>query len=202
MLQLLNVPIWAQWLLLLPLGLVLLVAAITDWRERKIFNWLTYPAALGAIVLHLLVFGFASTGIALLTGLGVIVLGLIILPFGWLGGGDIKLLAVIGLALGPAALYEIFFYAVLVGFIMGMALSLKNGYLIDLLKRLGRFIASIFVSMSTRTNVTTSLETDERAYLPFAIPIFFGAILATTDAYLEWPMILDSVRQIMGQLGP
>ncbi len=195
-----DAPTWAQWLLLLPLGIVLLVAAVTDWRERKIYNWLTYPAALVALVLHVIVFGFSSAGVALLTGLAVVFVGLLILPLGWLGGGDIKLLAVIGFALGPAALYEIFFYAILAGFVMGMAISVFNGYLWDLLKRIGAFLKSLAMTVATRTNVSQKLETDERAYLPFAIPILIGALLATTDLYCQWPMILDSTREIMASV--
>lgn len=84
--------------------LLTLVAAITDWRTGKIPNWLTLSG---------LIVSFAWQGIdrgmtgALVAGLGVIACALV--P--WLlyratkgqaiGGGDIKLLAAIGAALGP-----------------------------------------------------------------------------------------------------
>lgn len=195
-----EIALWAQLLLLIPLGVVLATAAVTDWQQRKIYNWLTYPAALGGLVLHTIAFGFGGLATGFLTALAVLVLGLIILPFGWLGGGDIKLLAAIGATLGPEPLFEIFFYSLFVGLLMGLSLSLVNGYLWELLKRIGRFLKSIVISVATRTNVTGDIETDERAYLPFAIPIFVGAVFATTDAYLQWPLFMDWVRQSLSAL--
>ncbi len=195
-----DAPTWAQYLLLIPLGVVLFVAAVTDWRQRKIYNWLTYPAFLIGLILHTAAFGFSGLAAGLLTGFGVVFIGLIILPFGWLGGGDIKLLAVIGATLGPWPLYEIFAYAVFVGFVMAICLSLINGYLWELIKKLGRFLRSLFWSVSTQTNLTEKLETDERGYLPFAIPILIGAVFATTDVYLQWPLFLDWIRLTMRSL--
>lgn len=190
-------PAWAQWLLLAPLAAVLATAAITDWRHRKIYNWLTYPAFAGALILHTVVFGWSGLAAGFLTALVVLIIGLVILPFGWLGGGDIKLLVVIGAALGKGPLFEIFFYAVCVGFLMGVSLSLVNGYLWELCKRIGRYLKSLVLTVVTRTNLSEELETDERAYLPFAIPIFIGAAFAVTDVYLGWPLFLDWIRESM-----
>lgn len=192
-----DAPLWGQILLLAPLAVVLVIAAVTDWRKRKIYNWLTYPTVLGGLVLHTIVFGFGGLLTGVLTVLGVLVIGLMILPLGWLGGGDIKLLGAIGATLGPAALFEVFFYAVFVGFVMGICLSAVNGYLLELLRRIGRYLKSLFLSATTRTNLTTDVETDERAYLPFAIPILVGATLAATDVYLQWPLFLDWLRESM-----
>lgn len=188
---------WAQYLLLVPLALVLFVAAVTDWRNRKIYNWLTYPAFLVGLLLHTIAFGLSGLAAGALTGFGVIAVGLLILPFGWLGGGDIKLLAVIGATLGPWPLYEIFAYAVFVGFVMAICLSVVNGYLWTLIKKMARFLRSLFLTVSAQTNLTEKLETDERGYLPFAIPIFVGAVFATTDVYLQWPLFLDWMRETM-----
>ncbi len=195
-----DAAIWAQYLLLIPLGVVLATAAVTDWRERKIYNWLTYPTLLGGLVLHTVAFGFSGLLAGFLTALVVLFLGILILPFGWLGGGDIKLLAAIGAALGPGPLFEIFFYSLIVGLVMGLSISLVNGYLFELLKRIGRFLKSIAFTVATGTNVTGDLDTDDRAYLPFAIPIFVGAIFATTDAYLQWPMFMDWIRETLSGL--
>ena len=189
-----EAPIWAQYLLLAPLALALLTAAITDWRKRKIYNWLTYPAVLVGLALHTITFGLHGFAAGVVTAVIVIIIGLIILPFGWFGGGDIKLLAAIGATLGPAALFEIFFYSVLVGFVMGICISLVNGYLWDLIKRIGRYLRSLFLTVATRTNLTQELETDDRAYLPFAIPILVGALLAVSDIYFQWPLFMDWLR--------
>lgn len=192
-----EAPVWGQLLLLVPLGVVLAVGAATDLRDRKIYNWLTYPMVVVGLILHTIVFGLAGLG-AGLVGAGIVLgIGLIILPFGWLGGGDIKLLAAVGATLGPGALFEIFFYSVVVGFVAGVVLSLVNGYLWQLLARIGRYLKWLVLSATTRTNLTTDLEPDDRAYLPFAVPVLLGAVLATTDAYLDWPLLLEWIREAM-----
>ncbi len=192
-----DAPIWAQYLLLIPLGVALLVAAVTDWRERKVYNWLTYPLVIVGLILHTIAFGLSGLIAGGLTAVIVLIVGLIILPFGWFGGGDIKLMIAIGATVGPAALFEIFFYSLFIGLLMGLSFSLVNGYLWTLLKRIGRFLKSLVISVSTRTNVTEELVTDERAYLPFAIPLFVGAVFATTDVYLQWPLFMDWLRESM-----
>lgn len=189
--------LWGQLLLLIPMAAVLLIAAITDWRSRKIYNKLTYPSAAIFLVLHTIVFGFTGLGIALLTVLGVLILGIPMMIPRWLGAGDIKLLAVVGAGLGPAPLFHIFFYSLLVGMLMGISLSLINGYLGTLLKRIGGLVKGIFLSAVTRTNVMQAIETDERAYLPFAIPILLAFVLACTDLYFEWPLVLETIRETM-----
>lgn len=197
-----DAPIWVQYLLLLPLGCALLVAAVTDFRERKVYNWLTYPMVVVGLLLHTIAFGLSGFLIGFLTALAVLVVGLLILPFRWFGGGDIKLLIAIGATLGPTALFEIFFYALLVGCGMGFGLALFGGYFRSLFRRLGRFIRSLAMSAVTMTNMTEDLETDQRSYLPFAIPIFIGAALATSDALLQWPLLLETIRGTMAALIP
>lgn len=192
-----EAPLWGQLLLLVPLGAVLTVAAVTDWRHRKVYNWLTYPAIVGGLLLHTVVFGLGGLGTGLVTAAIVLIVGLLILPMGWLGGGDIKLLVAVGATVGPGALFEIFFYSVAVGFVIGVCRSIVNGYLWELLGRIGRFLQSLFLTVTTRTNLTTRMETDERAYIPFAVPILFGIVLAATDVYLQWPMLLDWIRETM-----
>ena len=107
-----------------------LIAAVTDFRYRKIYNAVTYPA-LGLLVL----IGLAETT-GLLEGLTLVspenaVLGFLFAAvltgtawyFGQLGGGDVKLALVIGLGFGwdygfPALLFALLLSAVWAGVCM------------------------------------------------------------------------------------
>ncbi|MFV1959997.1 MAG: prepilin peptidase, partial [Planctomycetota bacterium] len=86
----------------LPLLLVLGLAVWTDVRDGKVYNRLTYPAALLGLVLNATVrppgvgLGQASLGLAV----GFIPLFLAF-AVGGLGGGDVKLMGAVGAFLGP-----------------------------------------------------------------------------------------------------
>ena len=81
-----------------------LVAGWTDWRFRRIPNWLTVPALVAGIALNSLAAGWVGAKESLLgVGLG---LGLL-LPFVLirsLGAGDWKLVGALGAFLGPSRL--------------------------------------------------------------------------------------------------
>ncbi len=92
-------------LLLVALALALLVAAATDLRSRTISNGLNLAIALGAP------FFWWASGLglwpdaALQLGLAAIVFGLFTaaFAFGWMGGGDVKLLGALALWLPAVA---------------------------------------------------------------------------------------------------
>jgi prepilin peptidase CpaA len=180
---------WGQILLLVPLGVILAIAAYTDIRERKVFNKLTYPAFLVGLLIHpIATMSLAGLGWGLLAGLVALVIGLLILPLGWIGGGDIKLLAVVGAFLGLQGLAQVFFYSVICGFALGMIMALFSGYLFEMFRRLFLFIRGLIRMVIYRTrNVASPLEKDQRSHMPFAVAIFAGGILAWLDAFYGWP---------------
>jgi len=82
------------------------IAALTDLRTGHIPNWLTLPAIALALVAHL-VTGGAMGG--LFSVIGLVLCGFFPLVLFWrgaMGGGDVKLFAAIGAALGPALALE------------------------------------------------------------------------------------------------
>ena len=88
----LTVPVWAA----LAVAAVTLVAADKDFKARKIPNALTFSAVLLGLAAHGLsggVHGFTQAG------LGALIAGAILLPgwlLGWMGAGDVKLMAAVG----------------------------------------------------------------------------------------------------------
>ncbi len=189
--ELLELPLWRQLVVLGPLGLALLIAAFTDLRERKVYNWLTYPTVLIGLLAHTIAMGWSGLASGLLTAIAALFLGVLILPTGFIKGGDIKLLIGVGAFLGARALFEVFFYSVFAGFALGLIMSLFTGYLFTLLKRIWRLLKGYILMLVYRTkNFKPTLEEDERSKLPFAFAIFIGAILTVTEHLYGWPGLL------------
>ena len=97
-----------------------LIAGWTDWRWRRIPNWLTVPALLAGIGFHCLATGWTGAKESLLgAGLG---LGLL-LPFVLirsLGAGDWKLAGALGAFLGPSRMITVLLGTVLVAGLMAV----------------------------------------------------------------------------------
>jgi prepilin peptidase CpaA len=118
------------------LGLMLL-ATVTDIQSQKIYNWTTYPGIGIAILLAVLgsttnltnvaLVGIDQSLIGFLVAGGVMLLCFVLFQ---IGGGDVKLLAMVGAFLGPAAGIE----TVLWTFVLGGAMAM-----IILIWKLGAF---------------------------------------------------------------
>ena len=99
---------------------VAIVAAIWDWRTRRIPDWLTYGTILVAVPSHaVLAWRLHGTLLQVLTAAGISVLGALVcglLPFlcwhrGLCGGGDVKLFAALGALLEPFLGFEAQLYS-------------------------------------------------------------------------------------------
>ena len=184
-------PLWRPLLMLCPLGLVLLVAAWTDLRQRKVYNKLTYPAILVGLLVHTVAMGLDG----LLAGLAAagltLVLGLLVITTGWIRGGDIKLLIAVGAFLGLRGLFEVFFYSVLAGLFIGLGITAANGFLRQMFQRVWHMIRDTMLMLIYRTkNLAPTFEPDERSKMPFAIAILAGGALTVTEHLWGWPGLL------------
>jgi prepilin peptidase CpaA len=99
-----------------------LIAGWTDWRSRRIPNWLTVPGLAIGILANLIIFGWAGCKASLMgAGLGL----LLLLPFvaiRSLGAGDWKLVGALGAFLGPERLLLVLLGTFLVNGIMAVIL--------------------------------------------------------------------------------
>lgn len=77
------------------------LCALTDYRTRRIPNWLTVPAAISGLVYS----AVSPTGMGLPASLAGFAVGMALLLLPWLlgggGMGDVKMLAALGTWLGP-----------------------------------------------------------------------------------------------------
>lgn len=197
--HLLAMETWKTVLLLGPLGVVLLIAAWTDLRERKVYNKLTYPAILIGLALHTVTLGLDGLIAGLIAAGLMLLVGLFLIATPAIKGGDIKLLMVVGAFAGGKALLEVSFYAVFAGFFLGLFMSLKNGYLRIMLARLWRLLKGYVLMLLYRSkNLEPKLEPDERSKIPFAIAIFVGGILVVTEHLYGLPGLLTWYASSLG----
>lgn len=102
------------------------VAALTDFANQRVPNWLTMPATVLALCLQSAVGG----GAAVLSGLTGWLAGFALLIFfyaqGGMGAGDVKLMAAIGAFTGPYRVFWIFLYTALFGGVYALGIVIYS----------------------------------------------------------------------------
>jgi len=99
------------------LVLILLSAGIEDARRREIANWKNAAIALMAPAWwYLQGYGWADAGIQFAIAIGVFALFVGAFHFGWMGGGDVKMIGALALWLpGQALLFMLMVMSVIGG---------------------------------------------------------------------------------------
>lgn len=108
----------------------MLVASVTDVKSHKIYNWTVYPGMVVGLVANLWLGGWDGSwehgwdGLRH-SGTGFLICGVVMLVcfvFFDVGGGDVKLVAMMGAFLGTDAGIEAMLWTFTIGSIMGMAI--------------------------------------------------------------------------------
>lgn len=122
------------------------VAAVTDVRRQKIFNWTTYPGILAGIALNALTGGWPAAEESLLGFLacgGVMLACFVFFPD--LGGGDVKLIAMLGAGLGLNDGILAMLWTFVIGFAAGLAVLVWNFGALTLILRTLRAVREAVV---------------------------------------------------------
>lgn len=117
------------------------IAAATDLWRHKIYNWLTYPGILAGLFLNTWETGWDGfqhgvSGLALCGGLMVVCFVLF-----QIGGGDVKLLAMIGAFLGPHKSLEVLLWTFVLGAIVGVGLLIWRLGFVCVVRSVARHLA-------------------------------------------------------------
>jgi prepilin peptidase CpaA len=145
------------------------IAGWTDWRSRRIPNWLTVSGALIGLAVNVMV-GRWSGLTTSLKGLG---LGLaLLLPFVLvrsLGAGDWKLAGALGAFAGPGPLTDWLVWSVFVAGIMALALVIYKGRVRQTLANIGHIIGSLVTFRLPGERV--SLDNPDSLKIPYGVAL-------------------------------
>jgi prepilin peptidase CpaA len=145
------------------------VAVATDVSMRRIPNLLNAALALAAVVLAAM-HGPLAVASTIATFGAVLVLGFVAFSLGWLGGGDVKLLAAGAAVLGFPDAIPFIIYTAIGGGVLALAFAVATGRLVPVLKAVA-LVLRPFAFKGTVAVAPTSPMT-----LPYACAIAFGAV--------------------------
>jgi prepilin peptidase CpaA len=175
----------ARLLPMIPLIVLLIIAAGIDLRSRRIPNWLVLIVMVGGAALTLTRFRIVSPGQAALgacTALGLTV-GLYALKA--LCGGDLKLLVAVGFWTGPLGILFVFCAAGVAGMIIVLITSALQGRLTKLLHN--STLLAINIVHLNQVGMEHVIATGQstrtiKSYLPWAVSVTIGVL-----TLLAWP---------------
>jgi prepilin peptidase CpaA len=150
-------------------------AGITDWRSRRIPNWLTVSGAAVGVAANTVLYRWPGLKSALLG----IALGLVLLlPFvaiRSLGAGDMKLAGALGACLGPRELLAVLIGGILVAGILALAVVIAKGRLRQTLRNMAHMLAALFSLRLPGGEV--SLDNPESTKIPFGVALALAVLL-------------------------
>ena len=155
--------------------LLALIAGWTDFRSRRIPNWLTVPGLATGLAMNIALGGKAAL-LASLEGVGV---GLaLLLPFVLLrslGAGDWKLAGALGAFTGPGRLVDLLLGSVFVAGVMAVGLIIYKGRTRQTMSNIGHILVSLVTFRLPGDRV--SLDNPDSLKVPYGVALAFTAVL-------------------------
>jgi prepilin peptidase CpaA len=164
-----------------------LIAGYTDWRWRRIPNWLTVPAFAAGLAANAAIGRWPGLKASLLgAGLGL----LLLLPFVLLralGAGDWKLAGALGALVGPAILTDVLMASVFVAGLMAFALVIYKGRVRQTLRNIAALLGSLLRLHMPGAEV--SLDNPQSLKVPYGVALALSTVL-----YGLWSLKMRGVR--------
>jgi prepilin peptidase CpaA len=154
---------------------VAVAAAVTDLKERRIPNRLTYPAIVSGLLLQLALHGWTG----LLLGLsGALLFGGVFMPFYLIraiGAGDVKLATALGSIVGIGAALEVMFATALAGGVLAIFVVIGSGRMIETLRNT-LWVAGFHLQHGLQTHPVVNLDNPATLRMPYALAFAAGTL--------------------------
>lgn len=160
------------------LGVLVVVAAVLDFRTRRVPNWLTAGGVVVGLGLHVFLDGWGGLKFSLLgLGLGFVIF-LPLFALRGMGGGDVKLMAAIGAMAGVTNTFVIFILTAVLGGVLAMGMLLWKGGMGRTFRNVGFILGQLARGRAPHAK-RPELDIDSSASmkLPYAIPMALGTLL-------------------------
>ena len=162
------------------LALVLVVsAAVTDFRWHKIPNVLTFPSMGLGLVGH----GIAHGWDGIVLSLGGWALGLLLLlgfyAMGGMAAGDVKLLAAVGSILGPENVFQVFLIATLLGGLYALGVMIQESGLQGMFRRVWAMLTTLVLTGKVKRTLTDLQQSQ--------IKLRYGLVIALGTIAIQLP---------------
>ncbi|PGS51941.1 prepilin peptidase [Bacillus sp. AFS041924] len=155
------------------LGLILLISLITDIRNRKILNIVTFPAILIGFVYYTVSLGWEGL---LFSGKGFLVgASFLFIPYllGGMGAGDVKLMAAIGALTGTMFTFYSFIYTALIGGMISLVLIMKKRGIMNSIKS---FFVTMVYFRSNLGSLVFHADKQSSIAFPYGVAIVLGTL--------------------------
>lgn len=153
-----------------------LVASVFDVKSRRIPNFITMPAFVFGLALHLVLGGWKQLLSAFAAGLICGVVFLLFYIAGGMGAGDVKLIMAVGCIAGLSHIAYLLVLTALCGGVMAIVLALARGKLQETLMNVGE-IASHHRQEGLQPHPDLNLSNAQTLRLPYALAIAGGSVL-------------------------
>jgi prepilin peptidase CpaA len=154
---------------------VAVTAAISDVRDRRIPNRLTYPAMLAGIVMQGALNGWRGLLLSLAGGLLFGGLFLIFHMVRAMGAGDVKLAAALGCIIGPTGSWQVMFATAVAGGALAILVMVFTGRVLKTL-RSTLAVVGFHAVHGLRTHPEVNLDNPAAVRLPYGLAFAAGTL--------------------------
>ena len=154
---------------------VAVVSAITDVRERRIPNRITYPAMIAGLGLQAAVYGWLGLLLGLEGGLLFGVTFFLFYMVRAMGAGDVKLAFALGCIVGPTNSLRVMFATAMAGAALALIVMIATGRVLQTL-RSTLSVVGFHALRGLRTHPVVNLDNPAAVRMPYGLAFAAGTL--------------------------